>query len=98
MQKHVELGRSIPPVCRLGLATRGNTHPRAEDVLAALERGVNYWNWCGHDDGMSQAVRQLGPRRGEVALATQLASGGWTRDQMWRELTGALETLHLGVE
>jgi aryl-alcohol dehydrogenase-like predicted oxidoreductase len=93
MQKHVELGRWMPPVCRLGLATRGNTHLPCDDVLSALERGINYWNWCGHDDGMSEALRQLGPKRGTVVLATQLPATGRTRDEMWRKLTWALNNL-----
>jgi predicted aldo/keto reductase-like oxidoreductase len=59
-------------VCRLGLATRGNTSLRREDVLYALERGINYWNWSGHEDGMSEAIRGLGPRRNQVVIAIQL--------------------------
>ena len=75
MQKHIELAPSIPPVCRLGLATPGNTNTQSDDVLYALERGINYWNWCGHDDGMIQAVRQLGPRRGNIVRAAQRSAG-----------------------
>jgi len=60
-------------LCRLGLATRGNTHLTADDVLAAVERGVDYLNWCGHADGMSAAVRQMSPDlRRSVKLAVQL--------------------------
>ena len=66
-----------PPVCRLGLATRGNTRLTGDDVLLALERGLNYWNWCGHQDGMADAIRQLGPRRKQVLIAAQL----WARDE-----------------
>jgi predicted aldo/keto reductase-like oxidoreductase len=61
-------------VCRLGLATRGNTSLDKGDVLYALERGVNYWNWCGHEDGMSKAIRELGPRRNQVVIAIQLSA------------------------
>ena len=61
-------------VCRLGLATRGNTHLDAADVVEAIDRGVNYLNWCGHVDGMSAAVRSLGTRRREVSVAIQLSS------------------------
>ena len=46
-------------VCRLGLATRGNTRLEPEDVIAAIDRGINVLNWCGHADGMSRAVREL---------------------------------------
>src|SRR6266850_1145476 len=59
-------------VCRLGLATRGNAALNKADLLYALERGINYWNWCGHEDGMSKAIRELGPRRGQVVIAIQL--------------------------
>lgn len=93
MPKTVDLGCGMPAVCRLGLATRGNTHPRPDDVLAALERGVNYWNWCGHEDGMSAAARELGRRRREVVLATQLSAANWGRDEMRRELEAVLSAL-----
>jgi predicted aldo/keto reductase-like oxidoreductase len=71
VQKTVRLGPGIPPVCRLGLATRGNTHLRPEDVDYAIERGINYLNWCGHPDGMSKAVGNLGNRRKDVVAACQ---------------------------
>jgi len=58
-------------VCRLGLATRGNTGLDRDAVLEALDRGVNYLNWCGHTDGLRDAVRRLGPRRRDVFLAVQ---------------------------
>jgi predicted aldo/keto reductase-like oxidoreductase len=61
----------LPLVCRLGLATRGNTHLGPEDVEHALERGLNYLNWCGKPDGMSRAVAALGKRRREVVVAVQ---------------------------
>lgn len=61
----------MPAVCRLGLATRGNTHLRPEDVEHAIERGVNYLNWCGRPDGMSKAISGLGVKRREVVAACQ---------------------------
>ena len=61
-------------VCRLGLATRGNTHLTKDDVLFALEQGLNYWNWCGYEDGMVQAIRELGPKRKQVVIAAQLSA------------------------
>ncbi len=76
---------------RLGLATRGNTHLQKEDVLLALEQGVNYWNWCGHPDGLSDAVRELGKRRQEVVLAVQLEARD--RESAHRELANCLEQL-----
>jgi predicted aldo/keto reductase-like oxidoreductase len=85
-------------VCRLGLATRGNTHLDPEAVLEAVERGVNFLNWCGHPDGLSEAVRQLGGKRGEVKVAVQLAAR--TADAARRELDEMREqlgTAHLDV-
>ena len=79
---------SLGCVCRLGLATRGNTHLDPEDVLYAIDRGVNYLNWCTHPDGMSAAVRQLGTRRKEVILAAQLYAH--TADEAEREIEGYL--------
>ena len=75
-------------VCRLGLATRGNTSLQKEDVLLALDRGVNYWNWCGHEDGMSEVIRELGTRRTQVVIAIQLAGRkeGVARDELERVL------------
>ena len=52
------LGRSV---CRLGLASRGNTHLDADCVRYAVERGVNFLNWCGTSGNcMSRAIASLG--------------------------------------
>lgn len=93
MTRHTDLGLGMPPVLRLGLATRGNTHPTSDDVLLALERGINYWNWCGHEDGMSQAVRELGTHRDRVVLATQIGVPDWSGDGMRGELDRLLTSL-----
>ncbi len=61
-------------VCRLGLASRGNTNLAACDVLWAIEQGINVVNWCGHSVGVRDAVRLLGTRRREVMLTIQLES------------------------
>ena len=71
MQRTVDLGHGLPPVCRLGLATRGNTNLHAEDVEYAVERGVNYLNWCGKPDGLPQAVAKIGKQRRNVVVAVQ---------------------------
>ena len=69
---HTALGHSAPAVCRLGLATRGNTHLMPEDVRSAIDHGVNYLNWCGHSDGMSRAIAELSARdRERVVVAKQ---------------------------
>ena len=81
----------MPPVCRLGLATRGNTHLRPEDVDYAIERGVNYLNWCGRPDGMSMAVGNLGRRRKDVAVACQFKAR--TAEEARRELEWILSEI-----
>lgn len=68
------LAPGLPEVCRLGLATRGTSKLRAEDVEVALERGINYLNWCGRPDGLSRAVAALGRARKDVVVAAQFRS------------------------
>jgi uncharacterized protein len=91
MSRTASLGAGLPPVCRLGLATRGNTHLRAEDVERAVESGINYLNWCGHVDGLSRAVARMGSARKNVALAAQFQARS-ARDAE-REFTSMLEDL-----
>ena len=88
------LGRTL----RLGLATRGNTSLECEDVLFAVERGVNYLNWCGHPDGMQEAIRQLGPRRKNLFIASQFSARTATaaRQELAEVLT-ALSTDYIDV-
>ncbi len=62
------LGR---PVCRLGLATRGNSALTPDDVRHAVESGVNFLNWCGTPDALSTFIAGLGRRRSEVAVCVQ---------------------------
>lgn len=70
----VRLAPGLPEVCRLALATRGTSKLRPEDVEAALARGINYLNWCGRPDGLSQAVASLGKARKDVVVAAQFRS------------------------
>ncbi|MCZ7648269.1 MAG: aldo/keto reductase [Planctomycetota bacterium] len=89
------LAPDLPPVCRLGLATRGDAALGPDDVHYALSRGVNYLNWCGRPDGLSRAVRELDPAaRAKLVLAAQLSAYGY--DEMKREFEAAREAL--GVE
>jgi len=81
-------------VPRLGLATRGNTHLTADDILYALDQGITVWNWCGYPDGMSAAIRSLGTRRPEVVVVTQFESR--TAYDARRELAAKL--VELGTE
>ena len=83
------LGGGLPPVLRLGLATRGNTRLSRASVRQAVERGINYLNWCGYDDGVRRALPELD--RSRVVLAMQLAARGGR--QARHELHEALRTL-----
>jgi predicted aldo/keto reductase-like oxidoreductase len=58
-------------VCRLGLASRGNTNLAAADVHFAIERGVNFLNWCGTSNPFARAIAELGPRRPEIVVCAQ---------------------------
>src|SRR5258706_281350 len=82
---------SLPPVRRLGLATRGNSHLTQDDVWLALQAGINYWNWCGHEDGMAAAARELGSLRKDVVIAIQLESRD--KESAQRELEENLNSL-----
>jgi predicted aldo/keto reductase-like oxidoreductase len=92
MPRVAALGHHCPPVLRLGLATRGDTHLDEKDIEYAVARGVNYLNWCGHDDGLAEAVRSERFDRDQVVIAFQLS--GRTRPAARRELADALRTLN----
>jgi predicted aldo/keto reductase-like oxidoreductase len=70
----VSLGAGMPDVCRLGLATRGGSRLRPADVELAIARGLNYLNWCGRPDALSQTIASLGPKRSKVVVAVQFES------------------------
>ncbi len=91
MRRTHQFNSDLPDICRLGLATRGNTHLEADDVHHAVDRGINYLNWCGHPDGMSRAIRELGSDRDRVIIAWQIQSR--TAEAARRELDSALEEL-----
>lgn len=74
MKRTTKLCGDLPDVCRLGLATRGNTHLRPEDVEHAVDRGLNYLNWCGKPDGISHAVAGMGVTRKDTVVAVQFKS------------------------
>src|SRR5438128_1984753 len=81
----------LGPVCRLGLSTRGSGALGVDDVLAALERGVNFLNWCGTPDGLSTTVVELGPRRPSAVVCVQFEAR--TAGDATRELERILTTL-----
>ena len=58
-------------VCRLGLATRGDNGLKIDDIRYAIDHGINFLNWCGNPDALSQAVAGLGSRREEVFVCVQ---------------------------
>ena len=91
MRYHHLFSHDVPQVCRLGLATRGNTHMEPSDVHYAVERGVDYLNWCGHPDGLSLAVSEMGDRRRDV-VAWQLQASSEKGAE--RELKSALAELN----
>jgi predicted aldo/keto reductase-like oxidoreductase len=71
MNRTTVLAPGLPEVCRLGLATRGNTHLKPADVEYAVERGIHYLNWCGHPDALSRAVARMGSARTQIIIAAQ---------------------------
>jgi predicted aldo/keto reductase-like oxidoreductase len=81
------------PVCRLGLASRGDTRPTPEDVRLALDRGVNFLNWCGTEDGMSRAIAELGDRREQVIVCVQFEAR--TAAQAEPEFASILQVLNI---
>ncbi|HVW01470.1 MAG TPA: aldo/keto reductase [Planctomycetaceae bacterium] len=85
------------PVCRLGLAARGDSSLEPDDVLHAIGRGMNFLNWPGLAEGptpgdaMTAAVASLGSRRQSVVVCAQF--GARTAAEAARELREALATL-----
>jgi len=62
------------PVCRLGLASHGATALTPDDILHALDRGVNFLNWAGDEDVFSRTIARLGTRREQIILCVQFAA------------------------
>ena len=99
MQCTVSLAPGMPEVCRLGLATRGNTHLKIEDVEHAIRCGVNYLNWCGHPDGLSRAVARLGEEsRRQIVVAAQFeARSARDAQREFAAILGELNTSYIDV-
>ena len=91
MNRTANIHPDLPAVTRLGLATRGNNALAPGDVHHAIDRGINYLNWCGQPDGLSRAISELGAKRDQVVIAVQLQA----RDGagMEREIDRALHEL-----
>jgi predicted aldo/keto reductase-like oxidoreductase len=79
------------PLCRLGLATRGTNRLAPADIQLALDRGVNFLNWCGNPDALSETIAGLGPRRREVMVCVQFEAR--TAADARTELTSILREL-----
>ena len=76
----------------MGLATRGNTSLEPEDVEHAVGQGVNYLNWCRHEDGLQEWIRQSGCRRDQFHVAVQFFSR--SASEAREELSACLDQLH----
>jgi aryl-alcohol dehydrogenase-like predicted oxidoreductase len=85
------------PVCRLGLASYGAIAITPDDVLWAIDRGVNFLNWQGLAEGPSDAdafptaVSALGARRRSVVVCVQF--GARNQADAATELRSALAAL-----
>jgi predicted aldo/keto reductase-like oxidoreductase len=90
----VPLPAIAAPVCRLGLATRGDGDLALADVQHALDAGINFLNWCGTPDALSQTIAELGRRRSEVLICTQFEAR--TATEAAAELESQLRELRCG--
>lgn len=85
------------PVCRLGLASYGDTEITPDDILHALGRGVNFLNWAGlaegpnDGDAFTHAVASLGQDRRSVVVCVQF--GARTSADAAQELRSGLAAL-----
>jgi predicted aldo/keto reductase-like oxidoreductase len=85
-------------VRRLGLASRGESGLEPADVRLAVDRGVNFLNWCGVPDALSETIAGLGRRRQDVLVCVQFEAR--TAGDAERELTqilGQLGTSYVDV-
>jgi aryl-alcohol dehydrogenase-like predicted oxidoreductase len=70
------------PVCRLGLASYGQTAITPEDLVHALGRGVNFLNWAGiahgppGGDAFTATVASLGAWRQSIVVCVQFGARG----------------------
>jgi predicted aldo/keto reductase-like oxidoreductase len=74
------------------LATRGNNALTVDDVHHALDRGVNFLNWCNCPDALQQAVAGLGRRRKDVVVCVQFEAR--TASEAREELRQILRALN----
>jgi hypothetical protein len=68
------------PVRRLGLASYGRTAIIPDDVLLAVDRGVNFINWQGLPEGASDgdafptAISSVGAGRQRIVICVQFGA------------------------
>ena len=85
------------PVCRVGLASYGQTSITPDDIFYALGRGINFLNWQGlaegpsNGDAFTSAVAALGNDRPRVVICVQF--GARTATDADTELRSALDVL-----
>jgi aryl-alcohol dehydrogenase-like predicted oxidoreductase len=85
------------PVCRLGLASRGQSTLTPDDVHHALSKGINFLNWPGFADtpggadAFSEVIKTLGPARDSVVICVQF--GARSASDAAQELRTVLSTL-----
>jgi predicted aldo/keto reductase-like oxidoreductase len=85
------------PICRLGLASYGRTALTPDDILSALDRGINFLNWQGLAEGPADgdpfvdAIKSLGARRFSVVICAQF--GARSAADAATELRSALAAL-----
>ena len=85
------------PVCRLGLASRGQSSLVPADIHHALSRGVNFLNWPGFADTpggpdvFSDVVKHLGNLRESIVVCVQF--GARTAADAADELRSVLSAL-----
>ena len=79
------------PVCRLGLASRGESSLTVDDVHHAVGRGVDFLNWPGTADAFSRTVAELGSTRQRVVVCAQFEARA--ADDAANELRAMLATL-----
>jgi predicted aldo/keto reductase-like oxidoreductase len=77
--------------CRLGLASHDGARLTVADIEHALDRGINFLNWAGSEDTISQTVANLGARREEVVVCVQF--GARTAADAGEELRSILSAL-----
>jgi aryl-alcohol dehydrogenase-like predicted oxidoreductase len=92
------------PVCRLGLASYGQTAITPDDIHAALGRGINFLNWAGldewppDDDPFVAAIASLGAARKSVVVCVQFgARSGADAAEQLRSVLATLKTDYIDV-